>query len=81
MKTLSPRQLEAIEIVAAGKFYPDLVKEEDGWHARWRALGAENDWVDEYVRGPSVTALSEDAEDQKYETLHDAWAIDRKSVV
>ena len=79
MKSFSPRQLEAIEIVAAGKFYPDLVKEEDGWHARWRALGAENDWVDEYVRGPSVTALSEDAEDLKYETLHDAWAMALRS--
>ena len=66
-------------LVADGKFYPDLVKEDDGWHARWRALGADNEWVDEYVRGPSVTVLSEDAEDQRHETLHDAWAMALRS--
>ena len=85
MKQPSPRQRDALALVADGKFYPDLVKEDDGWHARWRALGADNEWVDEYVRGPSVTVLSEDAEDQRYETLHDAWAMalrrDRKRVV
>ena len=75
MKQPSPRQRDALALVADGKFYPDLVKEDDGWHARWRALGADNEWVDEYVRGPSVTVLSEDAEDQRHETLHDAWAM------
>lgn len=79
MKLPSPRQREALVLVADGKFYPDLVKEDDGWHARWRALGADNEWVDEYVRGPSVTVLSEDAEDQRYETLHDAWAMALRS--
>ncbi len=79
MKQPSPRQRDALELVADGKFYPDLVKEDDGWHARWRALGADNEWVDEYVRGPSVTVLSEDAEDQRYETLHDAWAMALRS--
>ena len=79
MKQLSPRQRDALALVADGKFYPDLVKEDDGWHARWRALGADNEWVDEYVRGPSVTVLSEDAEDQRYETLHDAWAMALRS--
>ena len=79
MKQPSPRQREALVLVADGKFYPDLVKEDDGWHARWRALGADNEWVDEYVRGPSVTVLSEDAEDQRYETLHDAWAMALRS--
>jgi len=79
MKAPSPRQLEALELVAEGRFYPDLVREGDGWHARWRAIGSENDWVDEYVRGPSVTALSEDAEDQRHETLHDAWAMALRS--
>ncbi len=79
MKLPSPRQREALLLVADGKFYPDLVKEDDGWHARWRALGADNEWVDEYVRGPSVTVLSEDAEDQRYETLHDAWAMALRS--
>ena len=79
MNSLSPRQLEALTLVAEGRFYPDLVKEEDGWHARWRAVGTDNDWVDEYVRSPSVTALSEDAEDQRHETLHDAWGMALKS--
>jgi len=79
MKPPSPRQLEALALVADGKFYPDLVKEDDGWHARWRALGSDNDWVDDYVRGPSITALSEDAEDQRHETLHDAWAMALRS--
>ena len=79
MKLPSPRQREALHLVADGKFYPDLVKEDDGWHARWRALGADNEWVDEYVRGPSVTVLSEDAEDQRHETLHDAWAMALRS--
>ncbi len=79
MKQPSPRQLDALSIVADGKFYPDLVKEDDGWHARWRALGTDNDWVDAYARGPSITPLSEDAEDQRHETLHDAWAMALRS--
>ena len=79
MKRPSPRQLEALAIVASGKFYPDLVREDDGWHARWRAIGADNDWVDEYVRGPSITVLTADAEDQRHETLHDAWAMALRS--
>ena len=79
MRRLSPRQAEALALVAEGRFYPDLVKEEDGWHARWRAPGADNYWVDEFVRGPSVTALSEDAEDQRHETLHDAWGMALRS--
>ena len=62
MRPPSPRQLEALELVSQGRFYPDLVKEDDGWHARWRALGVDNDWVDEYVRAPLVSPLSEDAE-------------------
>ena len=79
MNSLSPRQLEALSLVAEGKFYPDLVKEDDGWHARWCALGTDNDWVDGYVRGPSITPLSEDAEDQRHETLHDAWSMALRS--
>ncbi len=79
MKRPSPRQTEALSLVAEGKFFPDLVKEDDGWHARWRALGQDNDWVDEYVRTPSITPLSEDAEDQRHETLHDAWALALRS--
>ena len=80
MKKLSPRQSEALALVAEGRFFPDLVKEEDGWHARWRVPGVENDWVDEYVRSANVTRLSEDAEDQKHETLHDAWLMALKSL-
>ena len=80
MKKLSPRQSEALALVAEGCFFPDLVKEEDGWHARWRVPGVENDWVDEYVRSANVTRLSEDAEDQKHETLHDAWLMALKSL-
>lgn len=79
MKRPSPRQIEALCLVAEGKFFPDLVKEDDGWHARWRALGQDNDWLDEYVRTPSITPLSEDAEDQRHETLHDAWAMALRS--
>ena len=33
---LTPKQREASRLVADGNFYPCLVKEEDGWHARWR---------------------------------------------
>ena len=76
----SPKQREALELVANERFLPTFVKESDGWHARWRALGhEENDWVDEYVRAFAMTRLSEDAEDQKHETLHDAWILALRS--
>ena len=75
----SPKQREALKLVADGKFFPDLVREEDGWHARWRAVSVDNGWVDEYVRAAAMTRLSEDAEDQKHETLHDAWMMALKS--
>ena len=76
---LSPRQREALELVAGGKFYPCLVKEDDGWYARWRGVGTDNDWVDEYVREANVTRLSEDAEYQRHATLHDAWLMALRS--
>ena len=80
---LSPKQREALNLVADGKFIPRLVKEDDGWHARWRAIGVDDEgvdgWVDEYVRETTVTRLSEDAEDQKHETLHDAWILALRS--
>lgn len=79
MKPLSPKQLEALWFVADGRFIPDLVHEEDGWHARWRVPGEDNPWIDEYVRSACMTRLSEDAEDQKHETLHDAWMMALKS--
>ena len=80
---LSPKQREALNLVADGKFFPVLVKEDDGWHARWRAVGAVDEstdgWVDAYVREANVSRLSEDAEDQKHETLHDAWMLALRS--
>lgn len=80
----TPKQREALRVVAEGKFYPVLTREEDGWYARWRAsedpagLGIDG-WVDEYVRRATVTRLTEDAEHQKHETLHDAWMMALKS--
>ena len=83
---LSPKQREALALVAAGRFFPGLTREDDGWHARWRAAsvgGASDDsldfWIDEFVRQAAMTRLSEDAEEQKHETLHDAWMMALKS--
>ena len=77
---LSPNQRQALEFVAAGRFYPSLVREDDGWHARWfpYSVGSSPDantvrWVDQYVRAASVTPLTADAEEHKHSTLHDAW--------
>lgn len=73
----TPRQRQALDLVAAGKFIPAFVREEDGWHARWRSLDPADEsadgWVDEYVRGFTMSRLTEDAEDDRHETLHDAW--------
>lgn len=79
MKHLSPRQREALEAIAEGRFLPCLVKEDDGWHARWRAVGADNPWLDGFVRDFVVTPLSADAEDQRHDTLHDAWMLALRS--
>lgn len=79
MKRLSPKQLEALRLIAEGRFFPDFVREEDGWHARWRALGEGNPWLDAFVREASLTPLSADAEEQKHETLHDAWLLALRS--
>ena len=80
---LSPKQREALNLVADGRFVAGLVREEDGWYARWRALGSVDDgvdgWVDEYIREFTMTRLSEDAEEQKHETLHDAWMLALRS--
>ena len=58
---LSPKQREALNLVAAGKFVPGLAKEDDGWHARWRAIGVVDEsvdgWVDASVREAAVTRL------------------------
>ncbi len=85
MKRLTPRQLEALKIVSQGRFLPTMAEEEDGYHARWRpvstdpAAQAAAGWVDEYVRAAAMTPLSEDAEYQRHETLHDAWMMALKS--
>lgn len=81
---LTPKQREALRLVSEGKFYPVLAKEEDGWYARWRAVDAPegldvDGWVDEYVRSASMTRLTEDAEEQQHESLHDAWMMALKS--
>lgn len=78
----SPKQREALNLVADGQFVPGLVREEDGWYARWHALGSAegvDGWVDEYIREFTMTRLSEDAEEQKHETLHDAWMLALRS--
>ncbi len=85
--SVSPKQREALTLVAAGRFVPALVKEEEGWHARWHPVptyGQALDevlagWVDELVRTPSITRLTEDAEDQPHTTLHDAFLCALKS--
>lgn len=81
---LTPRQLEALRTIAAGRIRPTLVKEEDGYHARWCAAGSRGDgaadvWIDEFVREATVTRLSEDAEDVKHYSLHDAWILALRS--
>ncbi len=76
---LSPKQREALTLIAEGNIYPDFAKEEDGWHARWRAINVDNFWVDEYVREAAMTPLSEDAEKDRYDTLHDAWMMALRS--
>ena len=80
---LTPKQRDATRLIANGSFYPSLVREEDGWYARWRAstIGDEalDGWIDEYVREAAMTRLSEDAEDEKHETLHDAWIMALRS--
>ena len=76
----SALRLAALNAVEEGRFYPDIVREADGWHARWRGVGAADDrLVDECVRAANVTPLSADAEDQRHETLHDAWMMALRS--
>ena len=80
---LSVKQRAASRRIADGNFLPGLVKEEDGWHARWRASSPGDEsldgWIDEYVREAAMTRLTEDAEDDDYKTLHDAWMAALKS--
>lgn len=82
---LTPRQLKALQLIEDGRIFPTLVEEEDGWYARWRSVGGEEDglsvdgWVDEFVRAATMTRLTEAAEDRRHETLHDAWMEALKS--
>lgn len=78
---MTSRQLEALRAVAAGRFVPGLVQEDDGaWYARWRGLGADdNAWIDEAVRMAAMTPLSADAEHQRHSSLHDAWLMALRS--
>ena len=74
MKTLSPKQVEALALARDGRYVPDFVREDDGWHARWRSVdGSENPWLDEIVRAAAMTPLTADAEEDRYETIDDAW--------
>ena len=75
----TPGQLAALKVIAAGRFYPSLDREEDGWYARWHSLDGEDGWVDELVRSATMTRMSEDAEEQRHETLHDAWMLALRS--
>ena len=76
---VSPKQLEALELAAGAKYHPVFVKEDDGWHARWRSTEGENPWIDEVVRSAAITPLCADAENDRHETLHDAWMAALKS--
>ena len=69
---------EALTLVAEGKMVPALVREADGWHARWRPSVPVSspevaDILDAFVRRATVTPLSADSEDHRHETVHDAW--------
>ena len=74
------RRNEALSAVAAGKFAPCLVREDDGWHARWRGTDDPgNPLIDALVRAASVTPLSANAESDRHFTIHDAWIAALKS--
>ena len=77
-RQMSPKQREALELVAAGKFYPDLVKEEDGYYARWQGI-VDNMWVDDWVRECVMTTLTAKTENMTFATVHDAWMAALKS--
>lgn len=71
---LQQNQLDALEIVASGEFIPTLLKEDGVWRARWiPAFGPQNKWVDEIVRRSNITPLSEFADRDPHQTLHDAF--------
>lgn len=80
MKTPGSKELEALDIVSRGRFIPNITKENGRWYARWEGLEKpDNPFVDKIVRSACITKLSEDAECQRHETLHDAWLMALKS--
>ena len=80
MRKPTPSWNDAIAAVARGRFVPCLVKEKDGWHARWRGTeDADNPHIDGIVRSASVTPLSARAEFDIHPTVHDAWLAALKS--
>lgn len=77
---MSPLQQKALELISRGAYYPDFIREEDGWHAVWcSALGDENPWIDEYVRKLVGSTLDAHAENRTHESIHDAWIAALKS--
>ena len=65
---------EMLERINRGAYVPCLVREKDGWHARWRtAEGAADAALDEFVRRAGMTPLTKDAEKKRFDTLADAW--------
>ena len=80
MKETAQLKSEALSAVARGLFAPCLVKEDDGWHARWRGTeDAENPWIDRFVREAVATPLAAEAEREAHPTVHDAWLAALKS--
>ena len=76
MTPAADERREALEAIASGAVVPVMRKEEDGWHARWRMAGdpaAKNPKIDKYMREATMSPLSENAENQFHDTLHDAW--------
>ncbi|MBO4448463.1 MAG: hypothetical protein J5807_03150 [Kiritimatiellae bacterium] len=71
---MTPEYRSALDAIACGRIYPDLLKEGSRWCARWRAFDApENRLVDRFVRKAAIVPSCADAELQRHETLHDAW--------
>jgi SNF2 family DNA or RNA helicase len=80
MKTPMSKEIKALDIVTLGKFIPNIKKENGQWYARWECVDETDNYdVDKIVRSACITRLSEDAEYQRHETLHDAWLMALKS--
>lgn len=74
MSKASPRLREIWERVKLGAYVPCLVREKDGWHARWRTDDGRLDLsLDTFVRHAAMTPTTRFAEKQRFETLADSW--------